>query len=193
MPRLASISSITRKLREKRKHGHTQWADDLGGKAMPTIRRARRGHSPSKPPFSNLTMPCRVRPESWSKMPEFGLLADACCLLPKHGMALEADHAAKIAGRAQKNRLSQGNGHGSSDAGSMRLLTVAVCALSSIRRSCAQVPLAGARNSASNISGRHRFAQQVTGRSIDSNQGDLFSLGCSGLRISWCHGLSWWR
>jgi len=62
-------------------------------------------------------------------------------------MVLEADHAARIAGRTQKNRLCQGNGHGSPDAGSIRLFTVRVCAVSNIKdtsRRRAQVPPAGA-------------------------------------------------
>jgi uncharacterized protein YjbJ (UPF0337 family) len=36
--------------------------------------------------------------------PEFGWLAGTCRLLPEHGMVLEADCAAKIAGKAQKSR-----------------------------------------------------------------------------------------
>lgn len=70
---------------------------------------------------------CRVNPASWLKTSEFGLLADTCHLLSKHGMVLESDHAEKIAGRAQKNRLGQGNGHSSPDSASMRLFAVAVC------------------------------------------------------------------
>jgi len=70
---------------------------------------------------------CRVNPASWLKTSEFGLLADTCHLLSKHGMVLELDHAEKIAGRAQKNRLGQGNGHSSPDSASMRLFAVAVC------------------------------------------------------------------
>jgi len=97
--------------------------------------------------LSNLKMSCRVHPALSSKTPEFELLADTCSLALKHGMVLEADHAARIAGSTQKNRLCQGNGHGSPDAGSIRLFTVRVCAVSNIKdtsRRRAQVPPAGA-------------------------------------------------
>ena len=77
---------------------------------------------------------------SWSKTPEFGLLADTRRLPMKHAMALDADHAAKIAGRAQKNQLGQGNSHGSLGAGSIRLFTGVLCAVTHTKYRRAQVP-----------------------------------------------------
>lgn len=54
-------------------------------------------------------------------------------------MVLEADHAARIAGRAQKNRLGQGHGQRSPDAGTIRLFPRAVCTVAHISRRRAQV------------------------------------------------------
>jgi hypothetical protein len=75
----------------------------------------------------------------------------------------------KIAGRAQKNRLGQGNGNDFPDIGSMRLFTVAVCTVRHTSRRRAQVPEAGARNLASNISAGTGLLQRTTGHLTDSN------------------------
>jgi len=52
-----------------------------------------------------------THPVQGSKSSEPGLLADTRHLLPKHGMVLAADRAAKIPGSARKGRLDQGSGH----------------------------------------------------------------------------------
>ena len=43
-----------------------------------------------------------VQAQECADMSELGLRADTCRLLSKHGTALEADHAARIAGSARK-------------------------------------------------------------------------------------------
>lgn len=75
----------------------------------------------------------------------FVWLAQTYRFLPIHAMVLEAGPAAKTAGRAQQDRLGQGNTHDSPPHASIRLLSVAVCTVNHISRRRTQVPQAGVR------------------------------------------------
>jgi hypothetical protein len=57
------------------------------------------------------------------------LLARTYLLLPEYGTVSEPDRAAEIAGKAQKNRIAQGNGRNFPDPDIIRLFAQGVCAL----------------------------------------------------------------
>jgi len=63
-------------------------------------------------------------------MSDYGLLADTGRLLPKHGLALEAGHAEKIAGRAQITNSVRENDH------IPLILAVSSCLLDGITTFC---------------------------------------------------------